>query len=204
MDGTTSLPLSVSSTHTPRPLPVSSFFLFLFFCFPTNTIFHFLPTSVPASCGPSALFFYGFSSVSLPRRPPTFWSWMEVSELRSGPRKDLFSTAPASPPTYLNPLLSLTCSFLSLLFPTSQLSFLYRSRHTLTATVHIYFGVHWLLTFLLYNLFSFFSLFALFPLCVIALCLFSLSFVLQSLLLGLCVCVCGQLFLVLHSWCQIG
>jgi len=39
-------------------------------------------------------------------------------------------------------------------------------------------------------------------LCIIVLFPFSLIFAFLSLLLGLC--VCGQLFLVLHSWCQIG
>ncbi len=63
MDGTTSPSLCLFNSYSTPPscvlfLPLSFFF------FPTNTIFHFLPTSVPASCGPSALLFYGFSSVS--------------------------------------------------------------------------------------------------------------------------------------------
>ena len=74
-----------------------------------------LHLSVPPHC-----FFYGFSSLFLPRcPPPPPWSWMEVTERCSGLRKDLFSTAPASPPTCLtpcSPLLSspFTFSFLQL------------------------------------------------------------------------------------------
>lgn len=57
MDGTTALPLRLSSSH-PLPLPVpvvlssSSSFLF----FPTYTIFNFFPTPVQSSRAPLTLF----------------------------------------------------------------------------------------------------------------------------------------------------
>lgn len=73
MDGTTSLPLAVSSTHTPRPLPVPVVFFLLFFFLLLLLLSHqhnLSLSSVPASCGPSARFLYGFSLSLSPTPPP--------------------------------------------------------------------------------------------------------------------------------------
>lgn len=172
------LPLSLSLSlilHTPF-LYLSSFFS------TNNTIFHFLPASpiVPP------LYLWLFLSLSLPS-PATH---LPTHPLPSGSewmflRKDLFSTAPAPPPAspvpQAPPHLWLSSPFTFLLPPSSH-----RSLSTLTATDHIYFECQGL--FFFHNLSSFFFFLALSPLAI------TLSFELLSLLLGLCVRVCGQLF----------
>ena len=119
------LPLSLSRLfimHTPFLL---SFLLFL----PTYTIFHFLSTSVPASCGPPALFGYWvFLSLSPTLAPHSlvlnggFWT-LQWSEERPFLHRPSLSNNPPEPPALLYLLL---CSLFTFL---SQLSLSYHSHH---------------------------------------------------------------------------
>lgn len=134
----TGLPLSLSlslqlTLHAPFPVPVV-LFLLPFFFFSLLRHQHNLSLSADISPhnsqGPSTLFLCGFSSAPLPRRPPTLWSWMEVSELDGGLEERPFlhrlglSTAPCA-----------LEYFLYLLPPTCQLSFTYWSHHAQTAHI---------------------------------------------------------------------
>lgn len=198
----TGLPLSLSlslqlTLHAPFLCLLSSFFYFFFFSyffFPTNTIFHFLQS--PHLVVPPLGFFMGFPSVSLPRRLHllnSLWPWMEVSELHSGLRKDLFSTASVFLPTRTPA---------SPFFPSCRLSFSY-IEHAVTTTVHVYLII---ISLSLSPILICLSLcFLSFGLHFVRQCLMPLftEFSVAIFIVG-CVCVCGQLFLVLHNWCQIG
>lgn len=133
MDGTTSLSPSLQLIlHAPF-LCLSSF---PFFSPPLSHLHNLSLSSSSSLCiffalPPLHCVFYRLSSVLLPRRRPTLCLRMGVSERHSGLRKDLFSNAPASPPTCLNSLLSSTCRFLLyLLSPSCFLFHIDRATHS--------------------------------------------------------------------------